>query len=200
MKNTQTCSLAIRIIFVALAVSISPVSFAATKKHAQASAPTMDVTTYSRASESRSSAGEGETALGASTDFVLGASGVPTLTAVFDISSQEMVQVFLGVGGTSGVFQIGLGGLFKHTVTGSKALGLHIGGGFAYANISNGVGGSNSAITFAGVAGVHARFPGLERLALHFDAGPEVTIANSVTNFTLGALSPALGLSIVYYL
>jgi hypothetical protein len=126
----------------------------------------------------------------------------PSVSGIFDLSSLDMIQALLGVGGTQGTFQIGLGGLYKRTIAGTHAFGLHVGGGLAYENVSiaaNGGSGNNTFI-ITGVAGIHARFPGLERIALHFDAGPSLSLFNSTSNFTLGALSSALGLSVVYYL
>ncbi|MGZ3688706.1 MAG: hypothetical protein ACXWP5_14610 [Bdellovibrionota bacterium] len=127
----------------------------------------------------------------------------PAITGMIDIGAGNVVQMFFGVGGTS-PFSMGAGGAFKHTILGHDNLGLHVGGGFGLGALPGGLG-SVFAADIAGLAGFHAELPGLAHIQFQFDAGPQFLVTSGGIaatgagfNFSLGPVSAALGLSVLY--
>lgn len=125
--------------------------------------------------------------------------GSPTaLTAMFDLRGDNWIQTYFSLPSTS-PFQFGIAGLFKHTILETMNAGIHIGGGLGIGTLPNGEGGHNFALAIDGVVGVHFAFPGASALRIDLDAGPSFQIVDGNTNFSIGALSPALGLSVLYF-
>ena len=122
-------------------------------------------------------------------------------SALFDLTSANSIQLFFGVSGTS-PFGIGFGGAFKSTVIGNQNSGIHIGAGVDIGSTGN------FYAAFGPLAGVHFSLPNLREIGVSLDGGAFFSITTvgnalgSTTNFSFGLhpLSPALGLSIHYFL
>ena len=135
--------------------------------------------------------------------FGLGVGAVSKLTgtdtalvAQFDFSSANSVQAFAGIGGTS-PFSFGLGGLFKRTIKTFSLGGFHLGGGLGLGSGQT-LKGSAFFFSVAAIGGFHFSLPGVDRIQISVDAGPVLNVLDGTANLTLGGLSSALGLSLVY--
>jgi hypothetical protein len=127
------------------------------------------------------------------------------LTGSVQFSQDDLFQAFFGIGGTNGAFQFGIAGLYKHTVTEAESVGFHVGGGFGVANVVSSVtvgattvSSDKMAFALTAIGGIHFSLPQVSRLKFSVDAGPILTISDNVTDFSIQALSPALGLSVIY--
>ena len=119
---------------------------------------------------------------------------------LFNLSSADQLQGIFGIGGTS-PFVFNAGALYKHTCVGNEVTGLHLGLGALFGTASAGGIGTSFAMSFTGLAGFHFALPEVPHLNFSLDGGPTLTIITgtpTVTNFVIGALSPALGLSAHY--
>jgi hypothetical protein len=150
-----------------------------------------------------------DTASEASSDYVYGV-GFATanhltftdtsVTGWLELGDGNAIQAFAALGGVD-PFAFGIGGLFKRTVIGTQASGVHFGGGVGIGTTAGGgTSSANSNFTFAlsGVAGFHFIVPNTERILINLDGGPTMTIVDDDVDFTVGALSPVLGLSVLF--
>lgn len=116
------------------------------------------------------------------------------VTAYIHLDERQVVQAYFGIERTN-PFNFGVGALYKRIVAGNQAGGLHIGGG-------GGVGSRATPSTFffrlTGVAGIHFELPGIRNVLIQADAGPSFLASSGNNSFSVGALSPLLGLSLVY--
>jgi len=124
------------------------------------------------------------------------------LTGIFDFDRSNMLQAFFSIPSTS-PFNIAGVVLYKRTIAESRGAGFHLGGGFGLASVNDGgVAGANFAMNVAAVAGFHFELPGVPHVNVHLDGGPSFNLINTspstYTNFQVGALSPALGASVMY--
>jgi hypothetical protein len=57
-------------------------------------------------------------------------------------------------------------------------------------------------MNISAIGGFHFELPGISHVMFHLDGGPTFNLVNTspntTTNFQVGALSPALGASVVY--
>jgi hypothetical protein len=137
--------------------------------------------------------------LPAATNFFNGTS----LTGIWELDRLNLVQVFIAIPQTS-PFNIGGSAFLKHSIVQHATSGFHIGAGIGAANLNDvGVIGPNLAMSFSAIGGFHFEMPGVPHVLVHLDGGATYYFINtspnsSTRNFTLNALSPALGASILY--
>lgn len=147
-------------------------------------------------SDSSSSSGKMSVGLASSTGITRASTA---LTATFDLKSNFSIQTYLSIASTS-PFNFGLGGIAKFTFTEiSRNAGLHLGGGVGLGSMNVGAGTASKNEVFVhvlGNAGVHWRFSGLESILFSVDGGPVLSFFNSNTDFSVGAYSEILGLSV----
>ncbi|MGK5089137.1 hypothetical protein WDW86_16420 [Bdellovibrionota bacterium FG-2] len=129
---------------------------------------------------------------------VQGLTNTPTTpTMLFDLSGSNVFQLFFGVPGTS-PFQFSLGMLFKHNLKENATNGFHLGGGFgAGSQITEGTT-TAFATAVTAIFGFHFLIPDAPQIAMHFDAGPTLRSFSGKTDISIAALSPALGMSLLY--
>ena len=170
-------------------------SFAKTHKHSS----TDETIKYSQAATEADEGGR--FGLGFST---IGFNGLQnsSFTGVYTMNRDDLLQGFFSIPQTT-PFNMGGAVLFKHTLVSSSNAGFHVGGGFGLASINNGgFSGANLGLNFALVAGFHFELPGVPHVVVHLDGGPNFSLINtnpnSQTNFSMTALSPALGASVLY--
>jgi hypothetical protein len=124
------------------------------------------------------------------------------ITGVVDFDRYNALQAFFSIPQTS-PFNIGGAVLYKRTISESRGAGFHVGGGLGLANVNGGgLGGAAFALNLSAVGGFHFEMPGISHVMVHLDGGPTFNLINTspstTTNFQVGALSPALGASVVY--
>ena len=144
--------------------------------------------------------------LGLSTVNVTAFTNIPgfgnstSITGIMSFTRYDMVHVFFSIPQTS-PFNIGAMGLYKRILMESQYGGLHVGGGLGLGVFNTGIE-ANFAMNISAVAGIHFRLPSLPQLEAHLDGGPTFYVVNtspqSSSNFQIAALSPALGLSVLY--
>lgn len=120
--------------------------------------------------------------------------GTSSLTALLKLSGEDAIQFHFTIPSTS-PFQITAGGIYKHVIAESQNAALHLGGGAMLGSLQN-----DFALSVAGVLGLSFHFSDIPRVQFHLDGGPMVTVLNGDTNFSVGALSSFLGLSVLYML
>jgi hypothetical protein len=103
----------------------------------------------------------------------------------------DWIQTYLAVYSTKGNFDFAVGGAYKFTVAGTRAMGFHVGPGFTVGTVGN-----NFAFSIFGAAGGHFTFA--EHFFISVDAGPMVTHTENNTNFRLRGLGNYLGMTIAY--
>lgn len=134
------------------------------------------------------------------------------VSGLIEIDSLTNIQAFATIGSTS-PFQFGVGGAARRTVSGNEHAGFHVGGLIALGTLAAGstttisssgkVSSSASTkffINFTALGGVHFQIPGVEKVLVSFDGGPNLAIFDGNTNFSIDALSPFLGFNIHYFL
>ncbi len=183
-------------------------------------APSVDHVSTS-SSSSKTQVTMNKIGLGMTTLSAISSATYPSLSALFDFGAGNTLQTIFSIGYIGG-FSMGLGGIFRHDLKVSGDSGFHVGGGLlmsltqgsaaagglaailaAYAAAAGG-----SSVTFGltgqGTAGFHVAVPGTGgALMASFDAGVNLmlSIGSSVGfGFNIGGLSPALGLSLHYFL
>ncbi len=131
--------------------------------------------------------------------------GGGAISGMMDMGAHQTVQAYLGIPGTSGAFRSVLGGLYRITLTGPRAHGLHVGGGMELGTTgvpkysTSGVSYSTAFfINLLPAVGIHFSFPGLEALTFSLDGGPQLRITDGSANFLIGPLSGLLGASVHY--
>lgn len=138
-----------------------------------------------------------EMALGVAADQNLTFS-TTSLTGLIGLDPVNKIQGFFSIDDTN-PFNVNFAGLFKHTVVESQNIGLHVGGGLGLGAANSPTkAGNGFAFSLTGIAGVHFSIPSLSHLAIHLDAGPVFQSVDSTSDFHIGALSSALGLSVFY--
>lgn len=126
------------------------------------------------------------------------AAGGTSITALLELTHLDSLQAFISIPTTLTDFNLDVLGMYKRTILDDGSYGIHVGAGFGLGALQ-----SNLIVTFMGVAGLHFEVPGAPHVKIHLDAGPSLTLINSTpsqTSFQIGALSPALGLSVLYAL
>ena len=181
------------------------------------------VSTSSSASTTKTTVTMNKIGLGMTTLSALSSSTYPSLSALFDFSGGNTLQTLFSIGYQGG-FSMGLGGIFRHDLKVSGDSGFHVGGGllmslsqssaaagglaalFAAAAAAGAGGGSTLTfgLTAQGLGGFHVAVPGTGgALQASFDAGLNLMLSISSAvgfGFNIGGLSPALGLSLHYFL
>jgi hypothetical protein len=126
--------------------------------------------------------------------------GAAALTGIVEFERVNAVQAFFSIPTTT-PFNIAGVVLYKRTIVTSKGAGFHLGGGFGLASVNQGYGAS-FLMNLTAVAGFHFEMPGIPHVLVHLDGGPSLNLFNSSpttgTSFQVGALSPALGASVLY--
>ena len=118
------------------------------------------------------------------------------ITGILEFSSKDSLQVFFSLPRTDGGLALGGAGLYKRTISQGQNAGFHVGGGLGMAT-TNGTFG----LSITAIGGFHFNLPGVSKVQVHLDGGPSFTLQNSTpsrTDFSLAALSPAFGASILY--
>ena len=134
----------------------------------------------------------------------IGIKGGASITGLIELSRLDSIQVFFSVPTTNVSFNLDVLGMYKRTILDDGNYGIHVGAGFGLGVITTALQGpstSNVILNFTGVAGFHFEVPGAPQMKIHLDAGPSFTVLTttpSVSSFQIGALSPALGLSVLY--
>jgi hypothetical protein len=150
--------------------------------------------TYAGSSGGKFGLGYAATGIGGGTAGVLGTSAV---TGLFNLSSGDMIQVLFAVPSTVGDLSLGVGGVYKHSISEHQGAGFHLGGGLALGTIAG-----DFAISMAAIAGLRFSVPGTSAIQIHLDGGPSFSLIstspNSQSSFAISALSTALGLSVFY--
>ncbi len=123
--------------------------------------------------------------------------GVTSLTGWVDLNNSTGIQMYFTIPQTS-PFQIGFAGIIKHTMVENMNIGLHIGGGIGLADVPVG-GAGKFGFALNGIGGVHFPFPGASNTRIDLDAGPSFRVVDGNSNFSVGAVSAALGLSVLYF-
>jgi hypothetical protein len=131
--------------------------------------------------------------------------GASALSGLLELSPQSSLQLLAYVAGTSPSFQFGVGGIYRSTVVGGTNAGLHFGAGAILGTVAGAaaaIGGASSKffIDLGPVAGVHFTLPNLSAVMVSLDGAALLQVRDSSTNFTIGGLSPAMGLSIHYFM
>ena len=124
--------------------------------------------------------------------------GGTSITALIELTHLDMIQAFVSIPTTLTHFNLDVLGMYKRTILDDGNYGFHVGAGFGLGTFQ-----SDFILNFMGVAGFHFEVPGAPHMKIHLDAGPSLTLINSTpsqTSFQIGALSPALGLSVLYAL
>lgn len=130
---------------------------------------------------------------------VIPGSSAGLIAGVVEFDKLNSITLLLSLPTTS-PFALGVGGLYKHTVSGSQAAGFHVGGGIGIGNITA----LNTSYLGFGLnilGGFHFEVPGAPQVSVSFDGGPSFNLIASTpsqTNFQVSAFSPALGASIIY--
>jgi hypothetical protein len=140
-------------------------------------------------------ASNGRMGLGLTTLNMIGTS--PAFSAWMELNPSDSVQGFVGIPSTS-PFQFGVGGGYRHIISGTQATGLHVGGGLNFGTIQQR---ANEPFFFAisALAGLHFGLPNLKEIGASLDGGANFTVIDGNFNFSLTGLSPSLGLSIHYF-
>ena len=129
-----------------------------------------------------------------------GFASATSITGITSLTNVDLIQAFFSIPQTS-PFNIGAMGLYKRIIMESQNAGLHVGGGLGLASVNTGIEGS-FALSLTAIGGIHFRLPGIPQLEAHLDGGPTfysvTTSPRTTNNFLVSALSPALGLSVLY--
>lgn len=159
-------------------------------------------------SQSASSKGVDRLGVGLTTISTVPSVGLASFSGWFDLTSTSSIQAVFGIASTS-PFLFGIGGFFRHTVTGGQQTGVHLGGGLSFGTVGSTVtaasilAGATSAtnvfINISPLAGFHFTLPGLTNIMASVDGGPVLSIVDGSTTFGMGGLSSALGFSIHYF-
>ena len=125
-----------------------------------------------------------------------------SLTGLILFGPLDRIQVFASIPRTDPL-NLSLAALYKRVLIENQNIGLHIGGGLGAGNVNTG-GGGNFAMGLSAIGGIHFNIPGITQLEAHLDGGATFSFLDSPTGtlktFQIGALSPALGLSLFYLL
>jgi hypothetical protein len=135
-----------------------------------------------------------------------GIKGGTSITGLIELSHLDSIQVFFSIPTTNVSFNFDALGMYKRTIFDDGNYGIHVGAGFGLGVLNPAALGlaastSNVILNFTGVAGFHFEVPGAPQIKIHLDAGPSFTLLTttpSINSFQIGALSPALGLSVLY--
>jgi hypothetical protein len=131
--------------------------------------------------------------------------GTAAITGIYNLSNLDQIQGFFSIPQTS-PFNVTFGSLYKRTISQYKGAGFHVGGGFGLGNYNTTTYNDQSASSFtlgiSAIGGFHFEMPGVNHILVQLDGGPFFTLVNTSpnakTNFQVGALSPALGASVLY--
>jgi hypothetical protein len=127
------------------------------------------------------------------TNFTGAASSAAVLLKLND---KNAIQLLLSVPSAS-PFQFSVGGQYKATVAQHQNAGFHLGAGLSIGSLA--VGGRNVfAVAINPLAGFHLPLIAGDRVELHLDGGPNLTLLDGTADFTIGAHSALLGATLVY--
>ncbi len=131
--------------------------------------------------------------------------GNGSLSGILELPEyKSSIQAFFGIGGTS-PFTMGAGALYRYTLVGTMATGLHIGAGFELGAANTGAGaitgtsvaaGNAFAANFPLIAGFH--FPVADKIQVSLDGGSQFQVVSSTFQYTMAPLAALVGLSIHY--
>lgn len=142
---------------------------------------------------------EGGTEFSVGYSAILRATGADSSgTLLMRLTPVDALQFHLSVPSTS-PFQFTVVSQYKRTITQSQNAGFHIGGGLGLGSLRVGVE-NGFALSVNGLAGIHFRLADAPKVQFHVDGGPVLSVIDGDANFTIGALSGLLGLSIIYTL
>jgi hypothetical protein len=127
--------------------------------------------------------------------------GTGSISAILKLSDLDLFQAFVSVPQTSS-FNIGGMILYKRTIFSSLNSGFHVGGGSGVATVNNGAG-AIFALNVIAVGGFHFSLPAIPHIEFHLDGGANFYLLNTIPDaqrqLQVASLTPALGLSILYY-
>jgi hypothetical protein len=125
--------------------------------------------------------------------------GNPALSAMMDVGPSSSLQLLVGINNTHGYFGFDAGGVFRSALMGTANAGVHGGADLVLGTVAGTTGGSAFAIAFGPLAGVHFTVPNLSSLLVTLDGGAQFAFNDGNFDFSLGGLSPALGLGVHYF-
>lgn len=207
MKVNMTKAETVFALAVAVLVASSPLAHAKSSKLKAAKGREVTETPiqYTQSSASVTSIEQGEEikyAVGFSTVQNAVPGSTAAITGMIQLTPVDTFQAFFTIPSTS-PFEIGGAGLYKRTIASSKGAGFHVGGGLGLGSISGKAAGGNFfSMNLSVIGGFHFELPGIPHVVAHLDGGPAFSLVttdpSTTTNFQVGALSAALGASIVY--
>ena len=120
------------------------------------------------------------------------------LSAWKNWNNKDSSQAFLAVGDTS-PFSFGIGGAFRHTISGNETNGFHIGAGVNLSTYHNtNVDNSKLYFNITPLGGFHFEIPNLSHILLSLDGGPAFNLQDGDFHFGIKSLSAAMGLAVHY--
>jgi hypothetical protein len=130
---------------------------------------------------------EGKMALG-----LASIAGDTAITGWIPLKGQMGFQPYLAIPKTTGSFDFLAGSAIKNTVKGSFENGFHLGGNVLLGSVAK-----NFTVLVGGLIGVH--FSPAQNVLIAFDGGPQLSLIDGNADFSIGAVSPMLGLNILYF-
>ncbi len=158
---------------------------------------------YTQSAPESSSRGSQTWALGFSTINIAPSGrsnlfGNAALSGMLQLENDDIIQGHLSLPSTD-PFNFGVLGMYKHTVAKSGIAGFHIGGSFGIASLKSSAAAEPAAGFSVGfIGGFHFQLPNLSQILIHLDGGATLNIVGSSSSLEVGALSPAMGASILY--
>jgi len=120
-----------------------------------------------------------------------GGGSAAMITGWIPYKSSMGFQPYFGIPSTTGGFSFLAGSAFKVTVSGNSQAAFHLGCDLVLGSLM-----SKFSVGFGGLLGVH--YAPAQGLLFSIDGGPQFTIFDGATNFSVGALSGLLGASLIY--
>jgi hypothetical protein len=130
-------------------------------------------------------------AFGLASDYHVVRTEETALTGIFFVGASGMVQPYFVVVSSDPTL-FGMGGSYKHTVSGDSSDGLHVGGGMGFGTFAK----DKNFVHFNGIAGFH--FSIAKHILIHIDGGLTVGTADSKNQLYIGGHSSIFGLSALY--
>jgi hypothetical protein len=125
-----------------------------------------------------------------------------SVAGALQIGENQLLQVNFAIPYTSPL-QFVVGPQYKYTIAKNRLGGFHVGLGAAFGSLPKGGSAYGSGTGFAmsinGLAGIHLAFESAPQIQLHFDGGPVYQLTDGESNFAVKALSPFMGLSVLYF-
>ncbi len=124
----------------------------------------------------------------------------PAISALW-VSADEgtTIQGIAGVENTK-PFQFGLGAVYRQTVTGTSAAGLHWGPALSFGKTRNVNFTPSMFLQVSALGGIHFLIPSMNKIHFSFDAGPMLRFQSGGPYFQLVGIGALVGFSVHYLL